>query len=235
VVEMTHTAKALSLGSEFDAFLFAPIGEESNGMLLSVLSALARLDIDPWREAAELARMPNETAKRRLTSLIETLPDWPMSRPQPGTISTRLVALLPRGASPTIASSEPHPIVPGELKSPDFTYIVLVIVLYMFGAMGAQWASRSLHTPANLESTQGLGREHGLSTAAAGLKPGMINEVAARGVNMVDEQTTPDANDPAEQAKPKQIERQQEPQPQAEAAAQQDHHTAPGRRPLFRN
>ena len=31
-------------------------------MLLSVLSALARLDIDPWREAADLARMPKTAA-----------------------------------------------------------------------------------------------------------------------------------------------------------------------------
>ena len=38
----------------FDPFLFAAIGEEQNGMLLSVLSALARLDLDPWYEAASL-------------------------------------------------------------------------------------------------------------------------------------------------------------------------------------
>ena len=75
-------------------------------MLLSVLSALARLDLDPWREAAELARMPKQTAKQRLTSLIETLPDGPPTRPEPETISTRLIALLPRGASSSIASSE---------------------------------------------------------------------------------------------------------------------------------
>jgi hypothetical protein len=41
------------LGPEFENFLFAPIGEDSNGMVLSVLSALARLDIDPWQEAAK--------------------------------------------------------------------------------------------------------------------------------------------------------------------------------------
>jgi hypothetical protein len=73
----------LSRATEFDAFLFAPIGEKKNGMLLSV-SALARLDRDPWREAAELARMPNETAKQRLTSLIEALPNRPWSGPEPG-------------------------------------------------------------------------------------------------------------------------------------------------------
>jgi hypothetical protein len=34
------------LGPEFDDFLFATIGEQGNGMLLSVASALARLDAD---------------------------------------------------------------------------------------------------------------------------------------------------------------------------------------------
>ena len=33
-------------------------------MLLSVLSALARLDIDPWQEAVQLAALPEETATR---------------------------------------------------------------------------------------------------------------------------------------------------------------------------
>jgi hypothetical protein len=55
VVEMTRTVSIPGPGSDFDAFLFAPVGEERNGMLLSVLSALARLDVDPWQEAARLA------------------------------------------------------------------------------------------------------------------------------------------------------------------------------------
>jgi hypothetical protein len=39
-----------------------------NEMPLSVISALARLDLDPWAEAAELARMPADGAARRLSS-----------------------------------------------------------------------------------------------------------------------------------------------------------------------
>ncbi len=39
---MTRTAAVGRLGSEFDDFLFAPVAEEKNGMLLSVVSALAR-------------------------------------------------------------------------------------------------------------------------------------------------------------------------------------------------
>ena len=39
---MARSASAPSLGPDFDDFLFAPIGEDGNGMLFSVLSALAR-------------------------------------------------------------------------------------------------------------------------------------------------------------------------------------------------
>jgi hypothetical protein len=42
---------------EFDDFLYAPIGADRNEMPLTVLSALSRLDIDPWKEAAELSEL----------------------------------------------------------------------------------------------------------------------------------------------------------------------------------
>jgi hypothetical protein len=83
-------------GSEFNDFLFAPIGEDRNGMLVSVLSGLARSDVDPWQEAARLAELPGETAIQRLASLIAALPDRVSSYPDSRTIAARLVALLPR-------------------------------------------------------------------------------------------------------------------------------------------
>jgi hypothetical protein len=82
-------------GSEFNDFLFAPIGEDRNGMLVSVLSGLARSDVDPWQEAAKLAQLPGEVATRELAALIGALPDRAASYPDPRTIATRLIALLP--------------------------------------------------------------------------------------------------------------------------------------------
>src|SRR5271165_2687878 len=70
---MTHAALSPLIGPEFDEFLCAPIGEDRNGTMLSVLSALARLDVDPWQEATSLARMPREAAAVRLSALIEAL------------------------------------------------------------------------------------------------------------------------------------------------------------------
>jgi hypothetical protein len=83
-------------GSEFNDFLFAPIGEDRNGMLVSVLSGLARSDVDPWQEAAKLAQLPGEAATKELAMLIGALFDRSVSYQDPRTIATRLVALLPR-------------------------------------------------------------------------------------------------------------------------------------------
>ena len=65
-------------------------------MLVSVLSGLARSDVDPWQEAARLAELPGETATQRLASLIGALPDRAPCIQNSRTIAARLVALLPR-------------------------------------------------------------------------------------------------------------------------------------------
>jgi hypothetical protein len=89
-----------SVRSDFDAFLFAPIDEDNNdnGMQLSVLSALARQDVDPSEETARLARLPSEVATQKLTSLIAALTNGRSTCLDPGAIAARLSALLPREA-----------------------------------------------------------------------------------------------------------------------------------------
>lgn len=72
--QMRHSASISQLGSEFDAFLFAPVGNDKNEMVPSVLSALVRLNVDLWLEATTLAQLPERTAMERLTSLIAALP-----------------------------------------------------------------------------------------------------------------------------------------------------------------
>jgi hypothetical protein len=106
VVEMARSASASFLGSEFNDFLFAPIGEDRTGMLLTVLSALARRDLDPWKAAAELAGLPEETAIQRLVSLISTLPRGLSPRTDPRTIAAGAVALLPCRADLDVARRE---------------------------------------------------------------------------------------------------------------------------------
>ncbi len=93
---MTHAALAPGIGREFDPFLFAAIGEDRPGQLLSVISALARSDLDPWLEAVALARMSRDVATARLSRLIAALPGEPAPRGSVDAIAGKLVALLPR-------------------------------------------------------------------------------------------------------------------------------------------
>ena len=59
---MDPPASTSRLGTEFDDFLFAPLGEDRNGVPLSIVSLLGRMDLDPWREADSLAGLPAEAA-----------------------------------------------------------------------------------------------------------------------------------------------------------------------------
>jgi hypothetical protein len=129
---MKRTGSVFTLGSEFDDFLLAPIGDDNNGMLLSVLSALARLDIDPWEEAATLARLPGDAATRKLASLIAALPAGPSARPDSATIAARLIPLLPRRVD---CEAAPHPALPGVgtvTRSPILTYLILYALSMLF-------------------------------------------------------------------------------------------------------
>ena len=93
---MTAAASVFFFRPEFDDFLYAPIGADKSEMPLSVLSALSRLDIDPWEEAAELSELPTETATQRLASLIARLPGGRWAQTDARAIAVRLIELLPR-------------------------------------------------------------------------------------------------------------------------------------------
>jgi hypothetical protein len=141
-------AAAMSLpGAEFNDFLFAPIGEDRNGMLVSVLSGLARLDVDPWQEAARLAQLPGETAIERLTSLIGALRDRDSSYLDPPTIATRLIALLPnRNDTKNQSRYTPHSISATINSRPWWIYVVA-----MSSVLGIQFvmANKQLTTKAD--------------------------------------------------------------------------------------
>jgi hypothetical protein len=150
---MTRTSFS-ALASEFDDFLFAPIGKGRNDVPLSVLSALARLDIDPWQEAAELTRVSREVATQRLASLIAALPDEP-SDLDSGRIAARLVVLLPGQPSSKILMRGTLPDVDDVTK---FRAGICMFAVFILITLAAQWilASRqaspevdNTHTPAS--------------------------------------------------------------------------------------
>jgi hypothetical protein len=92
---MTPASSISFFRPEFDKFLHAPIGADGNDMPLSVLSALTRLHVDPWKEAAELSELSKNTARERLASLIARLPGGRWTQTDARTIAHRLIELLP--------------------------------------------------------------------------------------------------------------------------------------------
>ena len=94
---MTADTKSLEQ-SGLNAFLFAEVGTEPNGMVLSVLSVLARLDLDPWQEAGRLAGLPRTKSVDALARMIKATPANERSPSEVVSIATRLVDLLPAHA-----------------------------------------------------------------------------------------------------------------------------------------
>jgi len=120
-------------------------------MLLSVLSALARRDVDPWQEAAKLARLPEETATNRLSYLIMPLPGGSSAHGDPATIAARLIALLPRQANAEAAPATP---LQGRGMVPNLRALISAIVInavFMAVLIGTQSIMASHQSPSRAE------------------------------------------------------------------------------------
>lgn len=103
---MDHRSRFSTLSGSYDNFLFAPVCEDANGMRLSVLSALARMNVDPWEEATRLAAMPKAIAEKTLLSILDLVSDRSWKSPEAAAIAARLVRLLPRpGEAAAIAAT----------------------------------------------------------------------------------------------------------------------------------
>jgi hypothetical protein len=139
------------LASDFDAFLFAPMGEDRNGAPLSVVSALARLNVDPWEEAAELARLPLDEATRKLTSLIAALPVGSSARADPGAMADRLVALL--RSRPPLQIRSPAAAVPRKalIRSRAIAVAIYYLIAMAFMMMTGHWIMAPRPTQVSLE------------------------------------------------------------------------------------
>lgn len=91
----------MSIGpTSFDAFLYSLVGEDEAGIELSVLSALARLGLDPWNEAARLANLPRAAAAQALAKSIAMLPVGNWREADSHEIAARLVNRLPAAGAP---------------------------------------------------------------------------------------------------------------------------------------
>jgi hypothetical protein len=115
---------------ELDSFLFASVGEEVNGVPLSVLSALTRLGFDPRDEAARLSHMTREAAADQLARMIARLSDRRWTVAEARTIASGLAERLP---SATAARGSGQ-VVGGTDRATGSRVPVLLIYLVIAGA-----------------------------------------------------------------------------------------------------
>jgi hypothetical protein len=139
------------LGCEFDRFLYASVGEDNNGMPLTVLSALARVDVDPWEEASKLTQLPQESAVTHLASLLGTLRNVPVVGLDSARIAAALIALLPcpRDRVPPMLKAALAQAVP--TKNPAVVSTLLTVMTFVIFMMLSQWLMGGLEAARPVE------------------------------------------------------------------------------------
>jgi hypothetical protein len=141
---MKSTTHQFFMGAQFERFLHEPIGEDSNGMRLTVLSVLARLDLDPWEEAATLTRLPGVAATRKLALVLAALPERLLGGADSGTVAVRLISLLPgRLGEPPRPSATPVA-APGRPPVVGSLILYAMLMLLMFTG---EWLITHTHAP----------------------------------------------------------------------------------------
>jgi hypothetical protein len=148
---MSSAISTTRLGCEFDRFLYASVGDDNNGMPLTVLSALARMDVDPWDEALTLAHLPHESAVKRLASVLGPLRNASVTGVDLACIAGQLLSLLPcpRERAPAILKAFAQ-VAP--TKHPEAVSAVLTAVTYVIFMLAVQWLVGNLHAPRQIQS-----------------------------------------------------------------------------------
>jgi hypothetical protein len=130
-----------TLPSAYNDFLYAPVGEDANGALLTVLSLLARQNVDPWAEAADLNQLPRDTAARKLLSMIMASTSYPSTADQTA-LADRLVALLPGRIAPSGGTSNALKDAPPVQRSPP-AGTLRIFAIYIALLLLSQWIAAS--------------------------------------------------------------------------------------------
>ncbi len=125
--------------SDYDSFLYAVIEEEPSepsgdgigGIPTTVMSALTRLNIDPWQEAARLSAMPRDRAADAICLWIAQLPNEQWKPSDIADIAAQLADLLPQSRAPAPRRRRSAPVV----SRKSAVTIVVWLVGLTLGAM----------------------------------------------------------------------------------------------------
>ena len=149
------------LRTDFDSFLFASVGDDANGQPLTLLTVLARLGVDPWEEAADLASLSSETAMQRLAARLESMPNGPASPEDTVNVASRLIKLLHRVPAPTPVRQARLPETPLHVKvvkqakeiDPAIYYLIgLIFMLTAHLALTSRHAQPPMDTSIAVDS-----------------------------------------------------------------------------------
>ncbi len=151
---MPDTDRAALSKSDLNPFLFADIGVEANGSRLTMLSMLARLEKDPWAQAAIWSRSPRQAAIDGLAAAIARMP---LDREAIGaarSTASRLILLLPREllAVERLAAGRTAGTPGRRTLSPDrsrHVFIGLCVVFWLGLALSAAWRFEAAHSSAH--------------------------------------------------------------------------------------
>ncbi len=102
-------------------------------MEVSVLSGLARSDLDPWHEAAKLAGLPGKTATERLAMIVEAVPGKAWARAEATAAAARLVALLPQARADDVSMSRVRDSLGTMVKSRSWL-VYAILISFVLGS-----------------------------------------------------------------------------------------------------
>jgi hypothetical protein len=145
--------------SGYERFLYASVFEQNNGTQLSVLSALARANTDPWEEAARLAVMPRTDAESALASILERISDQNWTHAEVHAIAARLVNLL-------VPENESSRTAPGAATSGEADRSVFWLVWLLFAI------AVSVSSPRNHPTTPDAVPSSNATSSSAASAPG---------------------------------------------------------------
>jgi hypothetical protein len=120
---------------EFERFLYASVGEDRNGYVVTVLSALARLGLDPWAETAALVALGRDAAQARLGTRLARFRDVPALASEHGRVARDLSRLLPEGPASGNLKRNVSTGTGGRLVTSRLTWAVLAIIFVLFQAL----------------------------------------------------------------------------------------------------
>jgi hypothetical protein len=117
---------------EFERFLYASVGEDRNGYVVTVLSTLARLGFDPWKETADLVALGRDAAQSRLQKLLARFPDVPALESDHGRVARDLSQLLPEGRASANLNRATTKMAIGRPGTSGAIWAVLAIIFVLF-------------------------------------------------------------------------------------------------------